>query len=65
MFHSFSKLEGALRQKVQNGLIWEVIVTFDRHLTIAAAKLNNMHKTLVMKHEDDMVYVCVFQVFSR
>ncbi len=48
MFHS---------QKVQNGLIWKVIVTFDRHPAIAVAKLNNKHKTELMKHEDDMVYV--------
>ncbi len=45
MFNSFSKLEGALAQKVQNGLIWEVIVTFDRNPAIAVAKLNNKHKT--------------------
>ncbi len=45
MFHSFSKPEGALAQKVQNGLIWEVTVTFDRHPAIAVAKPNNKHKT--------------------
>ncbi len=51
MFHSYSKPEGALAQKVQNGFMWEVILTFDvpvnplygqRHAAIA--KLNNKHK---------------------
>ncbi len=31
-------------QKVQNGLICEVIVTFDRHPAIAVAKLNSKNK---------------------
>ncbi len=36
--------EGSLVQKVQNGLICEVIVTFDRHPAIAVAKLNSKNK---------------------
>ncbi len=57
MFHSFSKSEGALAQKVQNGLIWEVIVTFDRHPAIAVAKLNNKHKTC-KKAKKTMWFLC-------
>ncbi len=36
---------GRSRAEVQNGLIWEVIIYFDRYPAIAVAKLNNKHKT--------------------
>ncbi len=49
MFHSLSpprrRGRAFTQKKVQNRLIWEVILTCDRHLTIAVSKLNNKHNT--------------------